>query len=74
MTNKTRLVFVIAATVAAAFTMLMSTQFAAGIADRALAAVANTLGLHEAPSTSALAVLVVPGLYLYLMFQRERHA
>ena len=71
MTNKMKLVFVIAATLSAVFCVLMSTQFALDIADQVLSAVANALGLHEAPTLSALAVLVIPGLYLAFR-QRRR--
>ena len=74
MTNKIKLIFVIAATVSAVFFVLMSTQFAGGIADQVLSAVANALGLHEAPTLSALTVLVIPGLYLYLAFRQRRHS
>ena len=74
MTNKMRLIFVIATTISAAFCVLMSTQFALDIADQVLSAVANALGLHEAPTLSALAVLVIPGLYLYLVFRQRRHS
>lgn len=72
MTNKMRLIFVIAAIVSTVFTVLMSTQFAVDIADQVLSAVANALGLHEAPTLSALAVLVIPGLYL--TFRQRRHS
>jgi hypothetical protein len=71
MTNRMRLIFVIATTVSAVFSVLISTQFAIDIADHVLSAVAKTLGLHEAPTLSALAVLVIPGLYL--TFRQRRH-
>ena len=71
MTNKMRLIFVIATTVSAVFSVLMSTQFAVDIADQVLSAAANALGLHEAPTPSALAVLVIPGLYLDLAFRQR---
>lgn len=74
MTNKMRLIFVIATTVCAAFWVLMSTQVAVDTADQILSAVGNTLGLHEAPTLSALAVLVIPSLYLYLASRRRRHS
>jgi type III secretory pathway component EscR len=73
MTNKMRLIFIIATTVSAALLVLMSTQFAVDIADRILSTVANALGLHEAPTSSALAVLVIPGLYLAFTFGQRRH-
>jgi hypothetical protein len=72
MTNKMRLIFVIAAAACAVFSVLMSTQFAVDIADQVLSAVANALGLYEAPTLSALAVLVIPGLYL--AFRQRRHS
>jgi hypothetical protein len=65
MTNKMKLIFVIATTASAVFSVL-STPFAVDIADQILSAIANALGLYEAPALSALAVLVIPGLYLYL--------
>jgi hypothetical protein len=74
MTNKMKLIFVIVTTVSAVFSVLMSTQFAVDIADRLLSAVANALDLQEAPAPSALAVLVIPGLYLYLSFRQRRHS
>ena len=72
MTNKMRLIFVIAATISAVFCVLMSTQFALDAADQTLSAVAHALGLHEAPTLSALALLVIPGLYL--AFNQRRHS
>ena len=74
MTNKMRLIFVIAATLSAVFSVLMSTQFALDIADQVLSAVANALGLHEAPTLSGLAILVIPGLYMYLALRQRRHS
>jgi hypothetical protein len=71
MTNKMRLIFVIATAVLAVFAVL-STPFAADITDRILLAIANALGLHEAPAPFALAVLVIPGLYL--AFRPRRHS
>ena len=70
MTNKMRIIFVIATAVLAAFCVL-STPFAVDIADQALSAVANTLGLHDAPVPSALAVLVIAGLYLVFRQRRQ---
>jgi NADH:ubiquinone oxidoreductase subunit 4 (subunit M) len=73
MTTKTRLIFGIATTLSAAFIVLMSTEFAVDIADQALSAVANALDLHEVPVLSALAVLVIAGLYPAVAFgQRKR--
>jgi len=72
MTNKTKLIFVIVSTVLAALSMLMGTQFAVDIAGRTLSAVANALGLHDAPLFFVLAVLVIPGL-LYLALRQKRH-
>jgi hypothetical protein len=74
MTNKMRLLFVIAATFSVTFAVLMSTQSAVGIVDRILSAFANALGLHEEPMLSALAVLVIPSLYMYLAFRPRRHS
>jgi hypothetical protein len=72
MTNKMKIIFVIATTISAVFCVLMSTQFAVDSADQALSAVGNALGLREAPTLSALAVLVIPGLYL--AFRQRRHS
>jgi hypothetical protein len=71
MTNKMKLVFFIT-TVVSALAIMLSTPFVFDIADRALLAVANTLSLHEAPTPTALAVLVIPGLYL--AFRQRRHS
>jgi hypothetical protein len=54
--------------------VLMTTQFAIDTAYQLLSAVANALSLHEAPTLSALAVLVIPGLYLYLALGQRRHS
>ena len=64
MTNKTKLIFVVVSTVLAVLSMLMCTQFAFDIGGRALPAVANVLGLLEAPTFSALGLFVISGLYL----------
>jgi hypothetical protein len=74
MTNKMRLIFVMATVVCVAFWVLMSTQVAVDTADRILSAIGNTLGLHEAPTLSALAVLVILSLNLYLASRRRRHS
>jgi hypothetical protein len=71
MTNKMRLIFVIATVVSVAFVVL-STPFAVDIADQVLSAIANALNLHEAPAPSALTILAIPGLYL--AFRRRRHS
>ncbi|MCX5806736.1 MAG: hypothetical protein NT010_11860 [Proteobacteria bacterium] len=73
MTNKMKLIFVAVATVSAVLFVLMSMGFAIDIADRILSAIANALSLHEAPTLSALAVLVIPGLYIYISFSEKRH-
>lgn len=70
MTNKMRLIFVIATTVCALFVVL-STPFVVDVADRVLSAIANALGLHGTPTPSVLAILVIPGLYLAFR-QRRR--
>ena len=73
MTNKMKLFFVIAGTVSAVL-FVLCTPFAVDIADRILSAVANALSLREAPALSALAILVISGLYLYLAFGQRRHS
>ncbi|OPX97754.1 MAG: hypothetical protein A4E62_00672 [Syntrophorhabdus sp. PtaU1.Bin002] len=74
MTTKMKVVFVIVSAVSALFTVLMSTPFAIDAGGNMLSAVADMLGLHEAPTLSALAVLVIPGLYLYLAFTQRRRS
>jgi hypothetical protein len=71
MTNKMKLVFFIT-TVVSALAIMLSTPFVIDIADRALLAATNTLSLHEAPTPTALVVLVIPGLYL--VFRQRRHS
>jgi hypothetical protein len=75
MTNKMRLIFVAVTIVCVAFWVLMSTEVAVDTADQILSAVGNALGLHEAPALSALAVLAIPSLYVYLCLasRRRRH-
>ena len=69
MTYKMRLIFVITVTICALFVVL-STPFAVDIGDQVLSAIANALNLHETPAPSALAVLVIP--VLYLAFRQKR--
>ena len=73
MTNKMRVIFVITASFFAVLSVI-STPYAVDAADWILSAVANALGLHEAPKLSALAILLIPGLYLYLAFMERRHS
>jgi hypothetical protein len=73
MTNKMKLIFVIAGTAFAGL-FVLGTPFAVDIAGQVLSAVANALDLHEAPTLSALAVLVIPGLYMYLAFGQRRYS
>jgi hypothetical protein len=70
MTDKMRLIFVIATTICALFVVL-STPFAVDIADRVLSVIANVLNLHETPASSALAILIIP--CLYFAFRERRH-
>jgi hypothetical protein len=70
MTNKMRLIFVMATAVCALFVVL-STPFAVSIAERILSTIAGALNFHETPVPSALAILVIPGLYLAFR-QRRR--
>jgi hypothetical protein len=53
---------------------MLGTPFAVDIADQVLAGVANALDLREVPTPSALAVLVISGLYLYFAFTERRHS
>lgn len=70
MTDKMRLIFVLATGFCALFVVL-STPFAVDVADKVLSAIANALGLQGAPTPAALAILVIPGLYL--VFRQKRH-
>ena len=70
MTDKMRFIFIIVTVVSALFVVL-STPFAVDIVDRVLLVIANTLSVHGAPAPSALAVLIIPGLYL--AFRQKRH-
>ncbi|HBA55662.1 MAG TPA: hypothetical protein DCZ04_14730 [Syntrophorhabdus aromaticivorans] len=74
MTTKMKVVFVIVSAVSALFAVLMSTPFAIDAGGNMLSAVADMLGLHEAPALSALAVLAIPGLYLHLAFMQRRRS
>jgi|WetSurMetagenome_2_1015567.scaffolds.fasta_scaffold257944_2 hypothetical protein len=71
MTNKTRLIFVITTTICVLLVVL-STPFAVDIADRVLSAIASVLGLHKTPLPSAMALLVIPGLYVAFRKRRSR--
>lgn len=73
MTNRMKLIFVIVANVSLAF-LVLSTPFAVDIADQVLSAVAKALNLHEMPTLSALAVLVIPGLYMCLALGQRRRS
>jgi hypothetical protein len=70
MTNKMKLIFVVAAIVSGVFFML-STPFVVDILDQVLSVVANALDLYEARTPSVLALLVISGLYLAFS-QRRR--
>jgi hypothetical protein len=70
MTYRMRLIFAITTAICALFVVL-STPFAVDIGDQVLSAIANALNLHETPGPSALAVLVIPGLYL--AFRQKRY-
>ena len=72
MTNKMKLVFVLAAAVSAIFVVMLSTPFVIDVSGRMLSALGHALGLHEAPIPSALAVLGIPSLYL--VFRKTRHS
>jgi hypothetical protein len=73
MTNKMKLIFVIATSVLALFLMLC-TPFAGDIADHMRTVVANALNLQEMRTPAALAVLVISGLYLYFVLAQKRHS
>jgi hypothetical protein len=70
MTNKMRLIFVIVTTICAPLVVLI-TPFAVDIADWVLSAIASAFDLHKTPAPSALAILIIPGLYLAFR-QRRR--
>lgn len=73
MTNKIKLIFVIIANISAAL-LVLSTPFIVDIVDQVLSAIANALNLHEMPTLSALAILVIPCLYMYLAFGQRKHS
>jgi hypothetical protein len=73
MTNKMKVIFVIAAVVSPVLLML-GTPFAVDIAEQVLAGVANALDLHEVRMPSALAVLAISGMYLYFALTQRRRS
>ena len=72
MTNKMKLIFVLAATVFLIFAVMLSTPLAIDTSGRILSTIGHALGLHEAPISSALAVLGIP--FLYLVVRKTRHS
>jgi hypothetical protein len=74
MTNRMKVIFTIVSAVSALFIIILSTPFAIDTGGKMLSALAGMLGLHEEPALFALAVLVIPGLYLYLAFRQRRQS
>jgi len=72
MTNKMKLVFVLAAAASAILVVMLSTPFVIDVCGRMLSAMGHALGLHESPVASALAVLGIPSLYL--VFRKMKHS
>jgi hypothetical protein len=71
MTNKMKLVFFIA-TIVSVLAVILSTPFVFDVADRAISVVTNAISFHEAPTPTALVILVIPGLYL--AFRQKRRS
>jgi len=74
MTNKMKVIFAIVSTFSALFVVMLSTPFAIDTGGRILSALASTFGLHEEFMLLALAVLLIPGLYLYFALGQRRHS
>lgn len=74
MTNKMKVIFIIVSTVSALFVVMLSTPFAIDAGGRMLSVLASKFGLHEEPILFALAVLIIPGLYLYFAVVQRRHS
>jgi hypothetical protein len=60
MTNKTKLLFAITATICAVLSVLISTRFAVDTAYHSVAVVANALGLHGVPTPFVPVALGAP--------------
>jgi len=63
MTSKMKVIFLITTTLSVIFVVL-GTPFAGDIFGRLLSALAHTFGLHEAPESAILVVLLIPAAYL----------
>ena len=74
MTNKMKVIFSIVSTVSALFVVMLSTPFAIDTGEGILSALAGAFGLHEELMLFALAVLIIPGLYLYFTLEQRRHS
>jgi hypothetical protein len=74
MTNKMKVIFAIVSTVSTLFVVILSTPFAIDTGEEMLSALAGIFGLHEEITLFALAVLVIPGLYLYFALGQKRHS
>ena len=74
MTNKMKVIFAIVSTVSALFVVMLSTPFAIDTGGKMLSEFASAFGLHEELMLFALAVLIIPGLYLYFTLEQRRHS
>jgi uncharacterized membrane protein len=74
MTNKMKVIFAIVSTVSAIFVVILSTPFAIDTGEGMLSELAGAFGLHEELMLFALAVLIIPGLYLYFALGQRRHS
>jgi hypothetical protein len=72
MTGRMKLVFVLSAVVCAFLVVILSTPLVIDAGLSMLSALGHALGLHDAPISSALAVLGI--LLLYLVFMKTRHS
>lgn len=72
MTNRMQLVFLFAVAVSAIFGVMVGAPFIVDGGGKILATIGHALGLHAAPTSSALAVLGIP--FLYLIVSRTRRS
>lgn len=74
MTNKMKVIFAVVSIVSAIFVVVLSTPFAIDTGEGMLSEFAGAFGLHEELILFALAVLIIPGLYLYFALGQRRHS
>ena len=74
MTNKMKAIFAIVSTVSALFIIMLSTPFAIDTGEGMLSEFASAFGLHEELMLFALAVFIIPGLYLCFALGQRRQS